>query len=120
MKKIPERINDFFKSFCSLANKSCPSPEDIERFCTFIMACHLGRSKIHKGTVAQFLEKEGFDNETAEHLGDFYEIGRELLRPKHRAAIMRWGLDKHPSVYEVEGKIVTVTPLHRRTTRPGS
>lgn len=89
-KTLPPRIKYFFDQFCLAAKKSCLHPLDLRRFNTFIIACHLGRSKLSSYEIIGLLENEGFDQERALYLADLYNQGRDLVKKSHKKAVLLW------------------------------
>ena len=80
-RNLPRKTGYFYRQFASGSTKHFTYHwADMNRFYTFIIAAHRGGTQLTGEDVEELLVEDGFEQETAEHLGDIYRHGREILK----------------------------------------
>jgi len=78
---LPPKTGYFYRQFASDPTKNFSyHPADMDRFYSFIVAAHRGGTRLTEGDMKQLLIEDGFEEDTAEHLANIYEHGREILK----------------------------------------
>lgn len=80
-RNLPRKTGYFYRQFASGSTKHFTYHwADMNRFYTFIIAAHRGGTQLTGEDVEELLVEDGFEQEAAEHLGDIYRHGREILK----------------------------------------
>ena len=79
---VSERVADQLRSFSGLANKASGigHPSDHARWQEFVVGAHNGDAELDARVLERWLrEVEGWPEDRASRLADYYEYGRDLL-----------------------------------------